>query len=270
MSATLRRIAVAGWEVTLLDLGAIHAPLTWVRPDAPEDELSWLPCGGLLCRRDDEVVLVDCGLGPYRGIFGLDVRHVGLPAALADAGCASQDVDTVVLTHLDADHAGGVVTRNGAGGLRPALDHARVVVLDEAVAILDGTAEQRSELAEDVRAALSAASVAVEGQADGDEVVPGLRVRAAPGHRVGHICLELSDLTGRFVYLADVVHAREHVEHPEWDFLHDSDAGLGLDTRRRWIDELADTGAVVACSHVDGFGRIERRPDGSAVWVDVA
>ena len=71
------------------------------------------------------------------------------------------------------------------------------------------------------------------------------------------------------MYLADVVHAREHVEHPEWDFLHDSDAGLGLDTRRRWIDELADTGAIVACSHVDGFGRIERRPDGSAVWVDV-
>ena len=56
---------MAGWEVTLLDLGAIYAPLTWVYPDAAEDELAWLPSNGLLRRQGEDAVLVDCGLGPY-------------------------------------------------------------------------------------------------------------------------------------------------------------------------------------------------------------
>jgi hypothetical protein len=30
------------------------------------------------------------------------------------------------------------------------------------------------------------------------------------------------------------------------------------------------SGAVVACSHVDAFGRIERDHEGNAMWIDVA
>jgi glyoxylase-like metal-dependent hydrolase (beta-lactamase superfamily II) len=263
-------IDVAGWTVTLLDLGAIHAPLRWVFPDAAEDELAWLPSGGLLCRRDGEAVLVDCGLGPYRDIFGLDVRHVALADALAAAACRLDEVSAAILTHLDADHAGGIVTRDSRGELLPALGRARIVMLDEALEVLDGRVEQRSELAETIGSALHAARADVHGVADGSKVHPGLRLHAAPGHRAGHACVELSAGGERFVFLADVIHAREHVEHPEWDFLHDSEPDVALRTRRRWIDGLAGSGAAVACSHVDGFGRIERGARGTPVWVDVA
>ena len=260
---------MAGWEVTLLDLGAIYAPLTWVFPDAAEDELAWLPSNGLLCRTGDDAVLVDCGLGPYSDIFGLRIRHVDLADALASTGCAAEQISTVVLTHLDADHAGGVVEGDPDKTLHPSFPGARVVVLDLARDVLDGHTSNRSELAETIDVTLREAGVRVEAVRSGVDVKPGLRLRSAPGHRTGHACVVLSGDGESFVYLADAVHAREHVEHPEWDFLHDSERELALDTRRTLIEELAGSGTVVACSHVDGFGRIECNGDGTPVWIDL-
>jgi glyoxylase-like metal-dependent hydrolase (beta-lactamase superfamily II) len=261
-------VVSAGWTVTLLDVGAIFAPLTWVFPDAPEGEQAWLPSNALLCRRGDDVVLVDCGLGPFGDLFGLPIRHVELTAALASAGCAVGEVSTVVLTHLDADHAGGIVAGHPGGSLRPALPQARVVVLDAAQDVLEGCTARRSELAETIGATLHQGGVEVAAVADGAEATAGLRLRSTPGHRAGHSCVELSGEGESVVYLADVVHAREHVAHPEWDFLHDSEPEVALATRRATIEALAGSGTIVACSHVDGFGRIKRSGTG-AVWVDV-
>lgn len=252
-------IAVAGWSFALLELDALHAPLRWVLPHAAEDEVAWLPCHALLCRRDSEVILVDCGLGVFHDAFDdMDVRLVELDDALAAVGCSPEEVTTVVLTHLDADHAGGILIGDYPGDLVPALPSARVVVL-----------ESDSDLGEEgdhVLATLRSAGVRVDSIADGGEVVPGVRLRSAPGHRAGHACLDFADDQERFTFLADVIHAREHVEHPEWDFLHDSDPLVGLATRQRILQELEGSGATVACSHVDGFGRIDAGP----TWVDVA
>lgn len=263
-------LSVAGWTVTLLDLGAILAPLTWVFPHADQDATAWLPSNGLLCTNAEECVLVDCGLGPLGDVFDLPLRRVELVEALAAIGRLPADVSTVVLTHVDPDHAGGIVEDDRGRELRPSLPHARVVMLAGALDVLSGSAAERSEPAEAIGVALREAGVRLDGAGDGAEPAPGLRLRTAPGHRAGHACVELSGEGERFVYLADAIHAREHVEHPEWDFLHDSEPEIALATRRGLIDELAGSSAIVACSHVDGLGRIERAADGTPVWVDVA
>jgi glyoxylase-like metal-dependent hydrolase (beta-lactamase superfamily II) len=262
-------IVTAGWTVTLLDVDAIFAPLTWVLPHAPGDATAWLPSRALLCRRGNDVVLVDCGIGPFAGAFERPVRHVELAAALWSVGCTPEQVTAVVLTHLDDDHAGGIVDGDPRAGLRPALPSARVVMLAAAHDVLEGRSDEPSELAELLGAALRKTGVEVAGVADGAEATAGLRLRSAPGHRAGHACVELCDDHGSFRYLADVFHAREHVAHPEWDFLHDSEPDVALETRRVAIDALADSQVIIACSHVDTFGRIERSPIGP-VWVDVA
>lgn len=268
-SAGSRALHVAGWSVEQLELDALHAPLRWVDPAAPEDELAWLPCHVLLCRRDDHAVLVDCGLGVLHDVFGLEIRTVPLEQALAAAGCAHGDVTDIVLTHLDPDHAGGVVAEGGDGALRPAFPDARVVLLDVALDLALGRLAERAEHAERLVQPLVAAGARVDGIRDGTEVAPGMRLRSAPGHRTGHACVELGDGRERFVFLADVLHARGHVEHPEWDDLHDSEPATALATRRALVHDLAGSGALVACSHVSGFGRIEREDGGAPRWVDV-
>ncbi len=255
-----RSVAVAGWTISLLELDALHASLRWVYPDAAEDEIAWLPCHALLCRRDHEVMLVDSGLGVFHDVFDMEVRLFPLDDGLAAAGCSPDEVTTVVLTHFDADHAGGILVGTYPDDLAPALPSARVVALE--------TTADLGEDADRIVRTLRDAGVQVDRVADGGEIVPGVRLRSAPGHRAAHACLDFTDGTERFVFLADVVHAREHVAHPEWDFLHDSDPELGLVTRRAFLDELAGSGATVACSHVDGLGRIGLVQPGQE-WVDV-
>jgi glyoxylase-like metal-dependent hydrolase (beta-lactamase superfamily II) len=254
-------VQVAGWTISLLELDALHAPLRWVDPRASEDELAWLPCHGLLCRREDEVLLVDCGLGVFHDFFDLEVRLTTLDSALEAAGCSAGEVTTVVLTHLDPDHSGGVVVGSSPDALAPAFPGMRVALLD---VLLEPGADV-GEHAERVLGALAAGGAPVEGIADGGEVTAGVRLRSAPGHRLGHACLDLSSRGERFVFLADVVHAREHVEQPEWDREHDSDPAVALATRRDLLAEVAGTSAIVGCSHIDGLGRIVAGPR----WIDL-
>jgi glyoxylase-like metal-dependent hydrolase (beta-lactamase superfamily II) len=264
------RLDAAGWTITLVDTGAIRAPVTWVDPSADESTLEWFPSGGLVCRRAETVLLVDCGFGPFREEFSFEVRPVELRDALASAGVTSGDVTLVVLTHLDSDHAGGLVERDDDGALRTAFGQTPVCMLDSALPLLDGTGAERWEPEASIGAALRAHDVDVRGLPDGAEIVEGVRLRSAPGHREGHACVELTGNGEIFVHLADVIDARAHVAHPEWNHLHDGDRGLALATRRALLEELAGTGTVVSCAHVDGFGRIERDGAGGLIWVDAS
>ncbi len=95
---------------------------------------------------------------------------------------------------------------------------------------------------------------------------PGLRLRAAPGHRTGHSIVEVGD---SFVLAADAFHHPLHVEHPEWDTQSDSDP----ETRPR--DQACDCSpsgpipdATLVVSHIAGSGRIERAGGGYR-WVPV-
>ena len=60
--------------------------------------------------------------------------------------------------------------------------------------------------------------------ADGAEVLPGVRLVEAPGHRTGHAVVEIEGGDGRRMFLSDVIHHPSHVPHPEWDCEFDSDA----------------------------------------------
>ena len=103
----------------------------------------------------------------------------------------------------------------------------------------------------------------VEGYEDGDEPAPGLRLRSAPGHRVGHSILEIG---ASLVHAVDIVHHPLHVEHPEWDRTWDAEPEVALATRRTILTELAERGSTVVTSHFASPGRIERAGDGLR-WV---
>ena len=90
-----------------------------------------------------------------------------------------------------------------------------------------------------VIAALDRAGL-VEGYEDGDEPAPGLRLRSAPGHRLGHSILEIGE---------SLVH---------WD----CEPEVALATRGTILIELAESGSKVATNHFASPGRIERAGDG--------
>lgn len=241
-----------GWDVTLLEVGTLPLRGEMLGPKGAFPEQVTVPTNALLLRRDGATVLVDAGAGPLHGLWPGSVGD--LDAALAAAGTSAADVGTLVLTHLDFDHCGGALTDVAS------------------TAFTEATAVSPREAAESARAhehddwnpgrpvveAYGEAGRLVEA-ASGDVVAPGVVMRAAPGHRVGHSIVEIGD---DLLFLADVVHHELHVEHPDWDHGFDSDRERALATRHEVLAKAAAGGVTVAASHVRGFGRIADGPGG--------
>jgi glyoxylase-like metal-dependent hydrolase (beta-lactamase superfamily II) len=235
--------------VQLLEVGSGRHPGSWVGPTYPE--WYWSPINALLLRDGDEIVLVDCGAGLTSSWWPHEGFRSDTTTALADAGVAPVDVGLVVLTHLDYDHAGGLLEGAWPDQLRLAFPHARVAVHRDAV-----DAAQTSDPDEQYNVGTRLVQLLEREErlvvvADGDEVAPSVRVRHAPGHRVGHMCVHIDD-SDPFVHAADTFHHEVHVAHPEWDTSSDQFPDLALETRERVLAELAATNARTVITHMQG------------------
>jgi glyoxylase-like metal-dependent hydrolase (beta-lactamase superfamily II) len=241
-----------GWSVSLLEAGILPMEATDLAPGGVLSSPVRTPVNALLLRGHGRTVLVDAGSGPFVATWpgGTDE----LPARLAAHGAAP---DLVLITHLDFDHCGGLVDDGAPDGLRAAFPG--VPVLAPAAAVAEARADPADESpGTRVIAALDRAGL-VEGYEDGDEPAPGLRLRSAPGHRLGHSVLEIGDSV---VHMVDIVHHPLHVEHLEWDRTWDFEPEVALATRRRILTELAESGSTAIASHFGSPGRVERAGEG--------
>ena len=244
-----------GWTVTLLEAGTLPIDPGDIAPKGVFSGTVWAPVNVVLLRGHGSTVLVDAGSGPFVSVWpGLTDD---LPARL-EAENASPDL--VVLTHFDFDHSGGLVTGSAPDALSPTYPGVPVLAPAEALAEARG-ADDDGVPAQVVRT-LDVAGV-IQGYDDGAEPAPGLRLRSAPGHRLGHSILEVGD---SLVHVVDIVHDRLHVEHLEWDRTWDAEPEVALATRGAILSELAERGSTVLASHIPEPGRIERGED-SLRWV---
>ena len=83
------------------------------------------------------------------------------------------------------------------------------------------------------------------------ELAEGVTARSAPGHRAGHVCIEVGG-EHPLVHIADTLHHHAHIEHPEWDGPADDDRALALDTRLAVLAGLRETGTRGVASHLAG------------------
>jgi glyoxylase-like metal-dependent hydrolase (beta-lactamase superfamily II) len=247
-----------GWTVSLLEVGILPMDATDLAPEGVLSSPVRTPVNALLLRGHGRTILVDAGSGPFITSWPAGTDEL---TARLDAEGATPDL--IVITHLDFDHCGGLVAEGGPDGLGPAFPGVPVFAPAAAVAEARRDAAHESP-APRVIAALDRAGL-VEGYEDGDEPAPGLRLRSAPGHRLGHSILEIGD---SLVHVVDIVHHPLHVENLEWDRTWDFEPEVALSTRRRILTELAERGSTVVTSHFASPGRIERAGDGLR-WVAV-
>jgi len=245
------------WCVSLVEVGSSRHPGAWVGPGYPE--WYWSPMNVVVLRSPEQTVLIDAGPGITGSWWPFEGFRANTEAALAAAGVKPVDVDLIVLTHLDYDHAGGVLAGTWPNDIRLAFPEAPVFIHEDAVnAARAADPDAPNNVGTRLVALLERESRLVS-VADGAAIVEAVRVRSAPGHRVGHVCVEV-DGPDPFVHAADTFHNEAHVAHPEWDTSADEDPETALATRRRVLAELANSGARAVITHMPGphAFRIER------------
>jgi len=218
------------------------------------------PVNAFLIRRGDRQWLLDAGCGTVLGP-GFD----RVTAALAAEGVRPEQIETIWLSHLHADHAGGLLTPDRLARFA----NAELVLQEREVAYWSDAAARASapaplspmfETAQAVLAAYPDRVRRISGEA---ELAPGIHAVPLPGHTPGHMGVLIADGSDRLLIWGDIVHSRIlQMPHPDWTVIWDTDPAEAITTRRRILDRAAADGLTVTGMHLATSGRIERKNAG--------
>lgn len=221
-----------------------------------------------LINTGERLLLVDTGAG---SLFG---SHAGgrLVSNLRAAGYEPSQIDDVLLTHLHADHSGGLVVA-GERVFPNAVIHVNKADRDFR---FDSSEEARAQPARRITFQQSRASlqpyvsagkvVTFEGNA---EIVPGITTIAAPGHTPGHTYVVVQSRNQKLLLWGDTVHTAEvQLPRPDVSIQYDDDPAAAAQQRAKLLDELVRQHTLVGAAHVSfpGLGYLRKEADGYG-WV---
>lgn len=277
------RTQLGDFEVTALYDGAIELETKLLKNARPQDLNALLArmfvgnpkmqtaVNAYLINTGKNLVLVDTGAAK---LFGPSLGNIA--TNLKAAGYSLEQVDTVVLTHLHADHMGGL---NDAGG-QPIFPKARILAAQEdndfwlsekvAAAAPEGM-QPFFKLSRD-----SAAPYLAKGQwatfAAGSELVPGIRAVKANGHTPGHTAFAVESKGQKLLIWGDLVHAHAvQFAKPGVSIEFDVDQKQAIATRKAIMKEAAASKVLVGGMHLPfpGLGHVRAEGKGSYAWVPV-
>ncbi|MEZ5825275.1 MAG: MBL fold metallo-hydrolase [Geminicoccaceae bacterium] len=194
-------------------------------------EIAFTP---VIVNTGSEVVLFDAGNGAGRR------PNAGKLLSLLDsAGYAADQIDTVVITHMHADHIGGLM-ENGA----PAFANARYVTSSTEYdfwshddRLFDDATQNTATLVQENVVPLAEKTTFLK---DGDSVVSGITAIDAGGHTPGHTAFHLESEGRRLLIWADAAnHYVMSVQRPEWQVRFDMDKDAAAATRRMLFEMAA-------------------------------
>jgi glyoxylase-like metal-dependent hydrolase (beta-lactamase superfamily II) len=194
----------------------------------PADEnnlCSWaMRC--LLVETDGRLILIDTGIGNKQDekFFGHYHLHGtgSLKQSIEAAGFGLDDITDVFLTHLHFDHVGGAVERVGEQ-LRPTFKNATYWSNESHWdwAVHPNDREKASFLKENILPLQESGQLKFFEGKDGDEFVPGFKVKIVNGHTES-MMLPLLDYKGQeILYCADLLPSVHHLPLP-WVMAYDT------------------------------------------------
>ncbi len=205
--------------------GAVPKVL-WSRKYEP-DAANTLPFTNdvLLVKTPQHNIIIDTGLGNKLTEKQLSIFQVTTPWSIVDdlaaLGLSRQDIDFVLLTHCDFDHAGGIVMHDADGN--------EELTFPDAVHYIQKT--EWEDVKQPCRRAQSTywpenyKLLQQEGKLEliaGDlEVISGIRLRHSGGHTRGHQLVEITSKGETAVHLGDLFPTHFH-SNPLWIMAYDN------------------------------------------------
>ncbi|MCD4502724.1 MBL fold metallo-hydrolase [Chromobacterium piscinae] len=274
------RMMLGAFEVTALSDGTVAVPLDQLLHNPPADTARRLAQAHLgtktetsinafLIHTGSHLALVDTGAGDLFGQAGGQLLD-----SIRAAGYRPEDIDTVLLTHIHADHSGGL-TRQGKR-MFPAADirvnqrdvdfwlnpvNAGKVAKEERHAFADSEAALRPYIE----------AGRLKPFDDGAELLPGIRAVSGAGHTPGHTLYLVESEGKKLMLWGDLIHAQDvQFAKPGVTIRFDVDAKVAAKQRLARMDEAAREGWLVGAAHIrfPGLGYVRRDGAGYA-WQPV-
>lgn len=205
--------------------GAVPKLLWSRRYPADADNCIRMLNASLLIRTPEARIVVDTGLGNKLGdkqkkIFRI-TRDWSLVEDLAALGIGRDEIDVVIHTHCDFDHAGGIVMHGDRGAPELTFPQARHVIQErEWRDVRHPNRRSAHTYWPDNFSGLAESGLLelVDGEA---EIVPGVRVRLTGGHTRGHQIVMIQGRDACAVHLADLLPTHTH-SNPLWIMAYDN------------------------------------------------
>lgn len=273
---------------TCYSLIDMHGPRDmWATfPTVPKDQLqAALDEGGYSADwvRHGNVLLIDTGKYKVLVDAGLPTEGGGLlVSSLEAAGFSPDDIDVVMITHGDGDHIGGLANYTKARIVMPE-DSYRLWtedtegMLEEFLRLLRDNMNvvgDQLAAARNGRLAYPNSFNSFKNRLDlvqpEDDILPGIRFVAAPGHRRDHFAVEVHSEGETLLHIVDAFRHPIQCKHPDFPSLFDSYPDILAKTTHMLMGRAADKNALVFGAHLwaPGLVRIEREAD-SFVWLDL-
>lgn len=273
--AAIRSHQLGEHRITYLpDGAALLRPQAWL-PNADEgiwkdfaylirsDGRLMASIGALLVEHGNRAMLIDAGFGPLAvpTLYGL-VRGGQLLESLVAVGKTLADIELIALTQLHLDHIGWLWQSVPSTAVRPFAQ----------TPVLVGAAGWRNrKLANSVGVnseMLGVFAPRVRTVTDGEEIFPGVRALAMPGHSLEHLAYVITSHRSRLIVFGDVIQTPLQITHPALTAPCDHRSAEAVTTRRILIGELTVPGTFGFGLHFADvqLGRVIPSREGRPAW----
>ncbi|MBV1869125.1 MAG: MBL fold metallo-hydrolase [Marinosulfonomonas sp.] len=187
-------------------------------------------------------------------LFDTGLNGAGIAGALGAAGYSTDQVDTVVITHMHGDHIGGLMTDGS-----PTFANARYIT---GATEHNHWAAAGNEGFDNNVAPLNDKMTFLDG---GAAVASGVTAVSAPGHTPGHMGYMLESNGAQLMLIADLAnHYVWSLAYPDWEVRFDMDKARAAASRREVLGMLAADKVPFIGYHMPwpAMGYAEARNDG--------
>jgi glyoxylase-like metal-dependent hydrolase (beta-lactamase superfamily II) len=275
------RMTVGDFEVTALSDGTVALPVDKLLTNTTAAHVqsalakSYLKVpvetsvNGYLVNTGSKLVLIDAGAA---GLFGPTLGN--LLANLRASGYQPEQVDEIYITHLHADHVGGIAA-NGQAVFPNA-----IVRSDKREGEFWLSKENLDKAPEAMKGFFQGAQASMKPYVDAGkykpfdgntELVPGIRALASYGHTPGHTVYAIESKGQKMLFWGDLMHvAAVQFPEPAVTIQFDTDSKRAAPQRQKAYADAAKGGYYVAVAHVSFPGIGQLRPDGKGYrWLPV-
>jgi glyoxylase-like metal-dependent hydrolase (beta-lactamase superfamily II) len=218
---------VGKYQVQIIDAGRFRldggamfgiVPRTLWEKKHPPDEFNriLLALNILLLIRDDQIILIDSGVGTkftekYQKIYAVDNSGHSLLSSLKAENISPEDVTDVIITHLHFDHAGGTTYTDETGNIKLQFPNATHYIQKRQLEwALKGFAKDKaSYLPDNINPHLKSNKLKI---LNGPEkIFNDIEIIISDGHTVAQQLVLLKGKNEKLLYAADLIPMSSHI-----------------------------------------------------------